>query len=356
MKVGQTGVRRARGVLMCLAVAGLGVGVSACGSGSASSSQSASSSGATATGSAGTGSSTSGKLQTITMAYTAPVADQLMPVLGQEAGIFKKYGLNVKVTYLTASEADSGLASGRIQMAVFAAPEPEVLNGSGQNIQWVAEWEKHADLFLYGRSGVTSVKDLAGKPVGETSAGSTTAELESISLAQAGVLSSAHIEPLGSVGAMDSAFESGAIDACILSPPNNTAFAGKVPGFKLLVNYKTSLPWVGGGMAAEHSWLASHESEAVDMMKGIVASEKYWEQNQPAAVKAIVKLAHSTQTDATAAYEGSTGIMKASGSPAPSLSLEASMLKSLGLVQSSVKKVQAPAVVDATPMQSALGQ
>ncbi len=86
-------------------------------------------------------------------------------------------------------------------MAVFDSPAPELAVADGEQIKWIAEWEGHADLFLLGRPGVSTTKDLAGKSVAETVAGSTTAVLTQVALQDAGVLTSAHLQPLGNVGA-----------------------------------------------------------------------------------------------------------------------------------------------------------
>ena len=51
-----------------------------------------------------------GPLPKITMAYTAPVSTQMVPLVAEQEGMFKKYGVTVNITYLPATEANTSLA------------------------------------------------------------------------------------------------------------------------------------------------------------------------------------------------------------------------------------------------------
>src|ERR1700677_2020428 len=73
----------------------------------------------------------------VTIAYTAPVADQLLPLITAKAGLFTKYGVPVTVTYLPQTEALDGLVGGKIQMSVFDSPGPEIAVADGEQIKWI---------------------------------------------------------------------------------------------------------------------------------------------------------------------------------------------------------------------------
>jgi len=314
--------RLASRAAIAVACCAAGATLAACSSGGGSSS-SAAGSGATQA------AASPAAMVPVTIAYTAPVADQLIPLITQEAGLFAKYGVPVTITYLPQTEAVDGIVGGKVQMAVFDSPAPELAVADGEQIKWIAEWEGHADLFLLGRPGVSSIKALAGKSVAETVAGSTTAVLTQVALQDAGVLTSAHLQPLGNVGATLSAFQSGSVEATIAGPPNQTTLLKAVPGASVLVNYSNSIPWVGGGLAASISWADSHKTETVDIVKALMAGEQYFKANKAAAIKDIELATKSSAADAQGAYASMLAVMNQTTSIVPQASIEAVALKAI---------------------------
>ena len=340
--------RTAIAVACCAA----GATLAACSSGGGSSS-SAAASGATQAAAGSSPATGTAAMVPVTIAYTAPVADQLIPLITQEAGLFAKYGVPVTMTYLPQTEAVDGIVGGKIQMAVFDSPAPELAVADGEQIKWIAEWEGHADLFLLGRPGVSSVKDLAGKSVAETVAGSTTAVLTQVALQDAGVLTSAHLQPLGNVGATLSAFQSGSVEATIAGPPNQTTLLKAVPGASVLENYSNSIPWVGGGLAASISWADSHKTETVDIVKALTAGEQYFKANKAASIKDIELATKSSQADAEGAYASMLQVMNQTTSIVPQASIESVALKAIASTSPGAASLTGASVVDTEFAQAA---
>jgi len=338
--------RLASRAAIAVACCAAGATLAACSSGGGSSS-SAAGSGATQA------AASPAAMVPVTIAYTAPVADQLIPLITQEAGLFAKYGVPVTITYLPQTEAVDGIVGGKVQMAVFDSPAPELAVADGEQIKWIAEWEGHADLFLLGRPGVSSIKALAGKSVAETVAGSTTAVLTQVALQDAGVLTSAHLQPLGNVGATLSAFQSGSVEATIAGPPNQTTLLKAVPGASVLVNYSNSIPWVGGGLAASISWADSHKTETVDIVKALMAGEQYFKANKAAAIKDIELATKSSAADAQGAYASMLAVMNQTTSIVPQASIEAVALKAIASTSPGAASLTGASVVDTEFAQAA---
>ena len=281
-----------------------------------------------------------GPLPKITLAYPAPVSTQMVPLVAEQEGMFKKYGVTVNITYLPATEANTSLASGQVQMVVYSSPGPEVLNAGGQPIQWIATWEDHTGLYFLGGAGIKTVADLATKTVAVSAAGSTTAVLSEIILNKAGVLNKAHVVPLGTVGATATAFESGSAQAVIFDPPENTLLLKAVPGSSTLVNLNNGFTWVGGGLAATSTWTKSHQAETVDVIKALIAARNFWEKakNKTAVVSVIQTASKTTATDALPAYETTLKLLKQLRTMVPSLAVEKSIIKVVGAVTPKVKE------------------
>lgn len=342
--------RPASRIAIAIACCAAGATLAACSSSSSTSSAAGTSATSASSASAG-GSAT---MAPVTIAYTAPVADQLIPLITQKAGLFAKYGIPVTITYLPQTEAVDGIVGGKVQMSVFDSPAPEVAVADGEQIKWIAEWETHADLYLLGRPGVSSVKDLAGKPVAETVAGSTTAVLTQVSLKDAGVLGTAHLQPLGNVGATLSAFQSGSVQATIAGPPNQTTLIKAVPGAKILVDYTTSIPWVGGGLAADISWANAHKTETVDIIKALTAGEQYFKTHKAESIKDIESVSKtSDDADAEGAYNSMLKIMNQTSSMVPQASIESAALQAIAGTSPGAASLTGASVVDADFAQAA---
>jgi ABC-type nitrate/sulfonate/bicarbonate transport system substrate-binding protein len=337
----RSAARIATALACCAAVATL----AAC---SSSGSSSTSASGGTSANVSG-----SNTMVPVTIAYTAPVADQLLPLVAQKAGLFAKYGVPVTVTYLPQTEAVDGIVGGKIQMSVFDSPAPEIAVADGEQIKWIAEWESHADLFLLGRNGVSSVKGLAGKSVAMTVAGSTTAVLTQVALRDAGVLTSAHLQPVGNVGAILSAFRSGAVDAAIAGPPNQTTLLKTVPGSKILVDYTNSIPWVGGGIAALSSWTSAHKSETVAIIRALIAGEQYFKTHKAQVVADIESVTKSNAADSEGAYTSALQVMTQKPNLMPLASVESAPLAAIANTSPGAASLTGASVIDAEYVQAA---
>lgn len=285
----------------------------------------------------------------ITIAYTAPVSTQLLPQVTESAGLFKKYGITATVTYLPEDEAKSELVSGGVQFVDITAPGPEGLRAEGYSAAWVAIWAKYTTIEILGNKGVTSLSDVATKVAGETAAGAPTSILSQILFKQAGVLTKVHLEPLGSVGAIDSAFEAGTVDTDPIAPPTATAVLKATPGSSVLVNLakKKNFAWPGSEIVAMTTWASSHEKATVDVLKALIAGDKYMQtpKNETAVVKVIETATKASPATSKASYAVVTKQLKATTSLAPSLSVEKKVLEEYGVVTPNVKNVKASAVI-----------
>jgi NitT/TauT family transport system substrate-binding protein len=171
MRIAYKGTRYAIGALL----AATAVAASACSSSSTSSSPpaGAASSGG---GAAASGSSAPGTVTNVTLGYV-PYSDDASLFYAQSSGIFKKHGLNVTfVPQASPVAVEASMASGTEQFGFITTPVLINLNSKGVNVQCVSSVDgnqpsdpAHDSTVLVAAkgSGVKSIKDLAGKNVGE---------------------------------------------------------------------------------------------------------------------------------------------------------------------------------------------
>jgi NitT/TauT family transport system substrate-binding protein len=161
--------RYAVGVLLAVTA----VAASACSSSSSSSAAPAGTGAGTGTGS---GASASGTVTNVTLGYV-PYSDDASLFYAQSSGIFKKHGLNVTfVAQASPVAVEASMASGTEQFGFITTPVLINLNSKGVNVKCVSSVDgsepsnpanDSTALVAAKGSGITSVKDLAGKNVAE---------------------------------------------------------------------------------------------------------------------------------------------------------------------------------------------
>ncbi len=151
--------------------------VAACSSGSSSSSSSSSapaSSGAAAGGSSSA--AASGSVTNVTLGYV-PYSDDATLFYAQDSGIFRKHGLNVTfVAQASPVAVEASMASGQEQFGFITTPVLINLASKGVGVKCVSPVDGNEPtdpandttvLVAAKGSGIKSIKDLAGKNVGE---------------------------------------------------------------------------------------------------------------------------------------------------------------------------------------------
>jgi NitT/TauT family transport system substrate-binding protein len=212
--------RFAVGVLL----AAVAVAASACSSSSSSSSTPASGS------TGGTGSS-SASVTNVTLGYV-PYSDDASLFYAQDSGIFRQHGLNVSfVAQASPVAVEASMASGTEQFGFITTPVLINLASKGVNVKCVSSVDGSepsiaADdstvLVAAKGSGITSVKDLAGKNVAEVQLTSLNSLAVEILAKQAGINPTSIHQIAIPFAQMPAALAQGRVQAAVIVAP----FAG----------------------------------------------------------------------------------------------------------------------------------
>ena len=173
MRSGHKSAHYAVGVLL----AATAVAAAACSSSSSSSSTPASTTSSSASSAnASSGASAPATVTNVTLGYV-PYSDDASLFYAQSSGIFKKHGLNVTfVPQASPVAVEASMASGTEQFGFITTPVLINLNSKGVNVKCVSSVDGNQPsnvandstvLVAAKGSGITSVKDLAGKNVAE---------------------------------------------------------------------------------------------------------------------------------------------------------------------------------------------
>src|ERR1700758_4932539 len=209
--------RFAVGVLL----AAVAVAASACSSSSSSSSTPASSS-------AGGAASSSASVTNVTLGYV-PYSDDASLFYAQNSGIFRQHGLNVSfVAQASPVAVEASMASGTEQFGFITTPVLINLASKGVGVKCVStvdgnEPTNPADdttvLVAAKGSGITSIKDLAGKNVAEVQLTSLNSLAVMVLAKQAGVDPSSIHQIAIPFPQMPAALSQGRVQAAVIVSP-----------------------------------------------------------------------------------------------------------------------------------------
>jgi NitT/TauT family transport system substrate-binding protein len=159
-------------------------------------SSSPSSSSSAGSGASASGGSGSGTVTNVTLGYV-PYSDDASLFYAQDSGIFRKHGLNVSfVAQASPVAVEASMASGTEQFGFITTPVLINLNSKGQGVKCVSTVDGNEPtnpandstvLVAAKGSGITSIKDLAGKNVAEVQLSSLNSLSVMVLAKQAGI-------------------------------------------------------------------------------------------------------------------------------------------------------------------------
>jgi NitT/TauT family transport system substrate-binding protein len=222
MRSAHKSTRYAVGALL----AATAIAASACSSSSSSSSAPATGSGGTA--SAATGGGASGSVTNVTLGYV-PYSDDASLFYAQDSGIFRQHGLNVSfVAQASPVAVEASMASGTEQFGFITTPVLVNLNSKGVNVKCVSSVDGNQPsnpandstvLVAAKGSGVTSVKDLAGKNVAEVQLTSLNSLAVEVLAKKAGIDPSSIHQVAIPFAQMPAALAQGRVQAAVIVAP-----------------------------------------------------------------------------------------------------------------------------------------
>jgi NitT/TauT family transport system substrate-binding protein len=255
---------------------------------------------AAACSSSGSGASTKNGITTITVADTSPGAGYSDLQLGVTDGIFKKHGLNVKLTHLPDStQLVPALLSGSVQIGVGVAGTTASAMMQGEDLKFIAMSEPVYNLEMWASPKITSIAGLKGKKVAITAPGSEgdfglTALLQNAGLSR-GDVTTAYVK---SVPGEISALESNAVSAILTQPPNGTQTRSR--GFHRLTSL-ANLPFALGAYTVSGKFLSGNKSTIQKFVAAETENLSILHQDKAKAL-AIIEKYSGTSDKALAEY------------------------------------------------------
>ncbi|MBO0701054.1 MAG: ABC transporter substrate-binding protein [Zavarzinella sp.] len=254
----------------------------------------------------------------VTIAIPAKSAAASFIQLAVAAGLTSKNGVNVTLqTSIPPASTPAALVSGSIQAAALTSTATQA-NGKGIPVINVVNTGTHAPFVMLGGPGLKQISNLAGKSV-VTSAPTDTpgTETHRILLA-AGMADKTKTIPVASVPGRSALFDSGKADAIYEALNLALKDAEKRPGSTIIGDNETLPATPADGLAVTKSYLASHKSTVLGLVKACMQASDMMKNHPDQASPYLQKIYDLNPNEAKQFLDRQKKSLVVTGQPAAS--------------------------------------
>ena len=216
---------------------------------------------------------------------TAPI------YLGQDAGIFRKHGLNPQMIFIPGGSLSLQALIGK-SLEVLLTGGPPVVNAylQGAKIKIVGGVTNLLPYTFVAVGGIRSAEQLKGKKIGISRFGSNTDFVVRLALKQFALANNdVQIIQVGGSQARLAAMKTGAIQATVLSPEE--AVVAQKMGYGILLDFiEKGIEFPHVNVVVRDDYLDSHASQLRGFMRAYIESVRYFKTHRHDAVSKIVAL------------------------------------------------------------------
>ena len=207
-----------------------------------------------------------------------------------DAGVFKKYGMEVRYI-VTGARTIQALVGGSVHFAqgVSSRTVPAAVLG-GADAVLIANFSDKLLFTMHGAPEINSIRDLKGKVVGVSGIGGTTDFASRLALREVGLIPDKDVAIRGVGGAPETvaALRAKVIHAGTLSPPSS--FVAQKAGFKIIFDMTTlGVDYVSSGLGVKKAALAADRLQARQFVMGMIEGAKILATDEEFSLRALAK-------------------------------------------------------------------
>jgi len=207
----------------------------------------------------------------VTLAWSARSGSMGPVWVGEEAGIFKRYGINSRLVFIdSGSLAMTTLVAGSTEVVMVAGSPPVLAAAGGTEVVMFLSLFQGLPYQFYVDSSFKSVKDLQGKKIAVARFGSTSDFATRLALKNLGIEPTKDVAlvQVGSTSARGAALKAGTVYGTLASPPENVVL--KKMGYKMIYDLITSKsPFQFTGATALRSQIAQNPNLFERLVKAL---------------------------------------------------------------------------------------
>ena len=225
--------------------------------------------------------------------------------LGEEAGLYKAEGLNVKVlAFRGGSDLTRAVVAGSVQIGVAAPTSVLSAIVAGENARVFFGGFNQAPFFWYAVPSIKTMAEAKGKRIGITRFGSSTDALTRFAVSRAGLDPKKDVKVIQGGGSPErlAAMETGQIDVGVFSLPHN--FIAEDRGYNLVARQSDFMPdFPIQSFYAMQKYLDANPLTVRAILRAFINAVALAKANKPRAVKALVARAGLEEKYAVRAYD-----------------------------------------------------
>ncbi len=215
----------------------------------------------------------------------------------KEAGIYKKYGLDVNLIYVAGSQAIATLISGDAQIAQASGAAAILSRLAGSEVKIVGATINVIPMSLVTTPDINGPQDLKGKTFGVTRFGSLTDLGLQKALSELGLDPAKDIKMIQTGGVPENLLfmQQGIIKGALLSSP--TLDKAKELGYRELLNLADiKFRYPGTALVVTDSFIKNRPQTVNRFLKATLEGIKYAKTNQEFTIKILGKYSRSSDT------------------------------------------------------------
>jgi NitT/TauT family transport system substrate-binding protein len=228
-------------------------------------------------------------LTSVNVCYSAITGTQAVVWYAYEKALFLKYGLEVKLTYISSgTTAVTALLAGNIDICQVAGSSVVNAVAAGQDAVMIAGLYNIYPASLMVIPGIKTAQDLTGKALAISQPGSSTDVGIRMVLKQFGLIPDKDVTLLaiGEESARMAAMDTGQVAGSLLTSPDTLIEHQK--GDIELANLATmNIPYQHTGIATTRKYISGHQTVVEDFMKAILDAIHQMKKD-PAGTKAVM--------------------------------------------------------------------
>lgn len=243
-------------------------------------------------------------LTQVKLAYSQVSAAATPIYVAADQGFYRKHGLDVTITQVAGPQQVPALTAGELQFGTPGGNEVVDADLSGASLVMVATASNVPLFSLNAEKSITDPKQLAGKSVAITTAGSSTEAAAKLFLNHYGLQSQVKLQPAGQIQAVLATLEKGNAAGGILSPPSTNIAVQQ--GFPELINGpKLGAQMVHASVAVTRSYLSAHPDIVKELLQGYQDGWTFTANpaNEAAVEKTLVKWTKASDAVAKESYQ-----------------------------------------------------
>lgn len=287
-------------------------------------------------------------LDKIRVAHSSLSGSQAILWVAQDAGFFKKNGLDVTILFIAGGPTViKAMIAGDLPFGIIAGPAAISANLAGADTAVIASFVNTMEHVIFALPGITKPADLKGKKFAVNRYGSADDFGGRFALKKWGLEPDRDVAmlQLGGQPARYSALQAKAVDATLLQPPL-TVTARKSGYAELASLADLGLDYLGTCLVTTRSYSRSQPDIARRFVKAVIEGIHFYKTNKQASIQSIAKFMRSKDSEALEETYDQYALKLLDRTPYPTIKGIETILEDMAKGNPKVKGVDARSFVD----------